>query len=328
MLIKYSFILSLGFLASVFSIETIKMIPLIDKLLNRQGVPFIGGICIFMSFLLSCLWGFKFVGHISYYVIGIIVSSTLMLLFGLIDDFREHSIMVKFFVQIMSVYLLVLSGVRTQIVSIGNPANIFITFIWVIGITNAFNLLDVIDGLSAGVSAIISLAFFVISVLTGNITFAILSLGLLGATLGFLIFNFPPARIYMGNSGSHFLGFIFAAIAIVINYATLDRKIALVTPILILGLPILDTLFIILMRLGKRKLPFIKSSDHLALRFLALGYSKRGTLLIMLYLCLFFSTCGVLVSRASNGIGIFIIIFVILVSFLITKRMSAVAIND
>jgi len=130
----------------------------------------------------------------------------------------------------------------------------------------------------------------------------------------------------MGNSGSHFLGFVLAAIALVISYAPLERKIALFSPLLILGLPIFDTAFLISMRIIKKSLPFKKSNDHLALRFLALGYSRKKTLLIMLTLCLFFSLCGILVSLVSNLSGITIIVFVGLVSLALTKKMSRVSV--
>jgi UDP-GlcNAc:undecaprenyl-phosphate GlcNAc-1-phosphate transferase len=151
---------------------------------------------------------------------------------------------------------------------------------------------------------------------------------LLGPLFGFLFRNFPPAKVYMGNSGSHLLGFVLAGISIMISYAPLERRVALVTPLLILGLPILDTAFLIFMRISKKKLPFKKSNDHLPLRLLALGYSKRKALLTMFSLCLFFSICAIMVSRFSNFVGISIIIFVIVVSWLFTKKMSKVAIND
>ena len=129
----------------------------------------------------------------------------------------------------------------------------------------------------------------------------------------------------MGNSGSHFLGFILAALALVISYAPLEREIALLSPLLILGLPIFDTGFLIWARLIKKRLPFKKSNDHPALKFLALGYSQKKALLVMLSLCLFFSLCGILLSQVSNLFGITIITFVILVSLVLTKQMGKVA---
>ncbi|PIP19995.1 MAG: hypothetical protein COX40_07070 [Candidatus Omnitrophica bacterium CG23_combo_of_CG06-09_8_20_14_all_40_11] len=326
MLINYFLIVLSGFLAGMFFVFFLRKLALRYKVLMPQGIPLIGGIAMGLSFIFTCLLWFSLHKGLSQEARGIIVTSFIMLIFGAIDDRRELSVLAKFLVQIIATSLLIFFGIRTQIVYIGNLSNIIITFIWVLGITNAFNHLDVIDGLAAGTAIIVSLAFFIISLSNGDIKTAILSLSLAMAALSFLIYNFPPARIYMGNSGSHFLGFVLAAIALVISYAPLERKIALFSPLLILGLPIFDTAFLISMRIIKKSLPFKKSNDHLALRFLALGYSRKKTLLIMLTLCLFFSLCGILVSLVSNLSGITIIVFVGLVSLALTKKMSRVSV--
>jgi UDP-GlcNAc:undecaprenyl-phosphate GlcNAc-1-phosphate transferase len=184
------------------------------------------------------------------------------------------------------------------------------------------------DGLAAGVAIIVTLSFAVISFLNGDNNTLFLTLALLGALFSFLRYNFPPAKIYMGNSGSHFLGFSLAAVALIIRYASLETKIALVSPLLILGFPIFDTAFLILIRLRKKRLPFKKSNDHLALRLLSLGYSKRKVLLIMLSLGLFFSACGVVTSQVCNPLDIIIIGLVVLVTLVLAKRMSKIAVYD
>jgi len=250
-----------------------------------------------------------------------------MLIFGVIDDWKELSILAKFLVQTVAASLLIFFGVRTQIVYIGTLSNIIITLIWILGITNAFDHLDVIDGLAAGVAMMASLTFFIISSFNGQLNAAILSLALAAISLSFLFYNFPPAKIYMGNSGSHFLGFVLAAVALLISYAPLERKIALLSPLLILGLPIFDTAFLILMRLTKKDLPFKKSNDHLALRLLASGYSKKKTLSAMFGLCLFFCLSGIVVSRVSNLWGIGTVTLVILVNLIITIKMSKLTVD-
>lgn len=322
MLTNYLFVALSGFFLSLFFISLFKKPALRYKVLMPHSIPLIGGIAIGLSFVLTSILVFFLHRSFSQEVIGSIIASFLMLIFGLIDDLRELSVSAKFLVQIIAASLLILFGVRTQIVHIGNLANIVITFIWVLGITNAFNHLDVIDGVAAGTALIISLAFFIISVLNGDIQNVILTLALSGAISSFLIYNLPPAKIYLGNSGSHFLGFILAAIALAIKYAPLERKIALLSPVLILGLPIFDTTFLILVRIIKKSLPFKKSDDHLALRFLALGYSKKKTLLTMLVLSLFFAISGVLLSQVSNLFGMVIIGFLILMSLALTIKMS------
>jgi UDP-GlcNAc:undecaprenyl-phosphate GlcNAc-1-phosphate transferase len=259
MLIYYSLIALSGFLLGAFLISTLKKFSLSHNLLILKGIPLIGGIGIGASFILVSLFSLAVYKYLPKEIIGIIASSGIMLAFGIIDDWHELSVWAKFLVQIIATTLLIFFGVRTQIVYIGNPLNIIVTFIWVLGITNAFNHLDVMDGVAGVTAIIVSLAFFLISVLNGDTTTAVLSLALAGAVLSFLIYNLPPARIYMGNSGSHFLGFLLAAIAMAISYASLERGAALLVPLLILGFPIFDTTFLILIRMSKRKMPFEKS---------------------------------------------------------------------
>jgi UDP-GlcNAc:undecaprenyl-phosphate GlcNAc-1-phosphate transferase len=328
MSINYLFIFLSGFLLNLVFIFLFKRISSKYSLLIYQGIPLIGGIAIALSFVLSCSLGFFLLGRLPEEAIGIIIASLIIFIFGVIDDWRELSIVAKFLFQVMATLLLVIFGVKTQIAHIGNPLNIMITFVWVLGITNAFNHLDIMDGLAAGTAAIVGSALFAICLLNGDINMAILSLAVTTISISFLIYNFPPARIYMGNSGSHFLGFVLAAIALAISYAPLERKIALLSPLLILGFPIFDTTFIILMRINKKRLPFKKTNDHLALRFLALGHSKKKVLSVMLALCLFFALCGVAVSQVPNLSGIIIIAFLVLVTLALAMRLSKVIVDE
>jgi len=327
MITNYIFIFSSGFLLTSAFILLLKKSTLRLNLLINAGIPLIGGIAMGLSFALISFFSCFILNKFSPMILGIIIAALIMLIFGIIDDWRELSIKAKFSVQIIATILLVLFGIRTQIVYIGALPNMIITFFWVLGITNAFNHLDVMDGLAASTAVIISLAFFIISLLGSNINIAILSLVLLSASIGFLIFNLPPAKIYMGNAGSHFLGFVLAAIAISISYASLERKTALLSPILILGLPLFDTAFLILTRLKNNISPFRKSNDHLALKLLSIGYSKKKTLSALVILCLLFCFCGILVSQARNIFGLIIITLVILFSLTVLLRMHKVSIN-
>jgi len=326
-LIQYAFIVLSGFLLGIFFISILKKFSLNYNLLISKEIPLIGGVAIGLSFILVSLLSLFLYKVLSKELVGIIVASAMILFFGVIDDWRELSIWAKFLVQIIACSLLIFSGVRTQIVNIGNISNIIITFIWVLGITNAFNHLDVMDGVASGTAVIVCAAFFATVFLNNDINVCILTLSLIGVAISFLIYNWPPAKIYMGNSGSHFLGFSLAAIALVISYAPLERKIALLSPLLILGLPIFDTAFLIFMRIAKRRLPFKKSDDHLALRFLKLGYSKNKTLLIMLFLCVFFSLSGVAVSQISNPFAIGVVIFAIFIGLVVATKLSKVKVD-
>ncbi|MFC1658851.1 MraY family glycosyltransferase [Candidatus Omnitrophota bacterium] len=327
--ISYLSIVPAGFLLGAFLISLFKKFAVkYHILISPQGIPLIGGLGMGLSFALVCLFIFLFYGDLSRESFGIIFASLIMLIFGMIDDRREFSITAKFLIQIIATSLLVLFGIRTQIIYIGAPLNLIITFIWVLAITNAFNHLDVVDGVAAGCAIITACAFFAVALVNTDIKIAILSLSLIAAAFSFFIHNFPPAKIYMGNSGSHFLGFVLAAIALSISYAPIERKIALLSPVLILGFPIFDTAFLILMRLIKSKSIFKKSNDHLALRLLSLGHSKKKALFFMLALSLFFSLSGVLLSQSSNATGTIIILLVVIMCLYAAKKIGRVSIYD
>jgi UDP-GlcNAc:undecaprenyl-phosphate GlcNAc-1-phosphate transferase len=291
-------------------------------------MPHIGGLGMGVLFLTAAMIALSLFKTSQALLLGILIPSMSMLFFEIIDDKREFSVNQKFFIQIISASLLILSGIRTHIVYIGDTANILITFIWVIGITNAFNHLDIMDGLAAAIATIISFAFFITAIICNNPSIAFLSLSLTGIALSFLAYNFPPAKIYMGNSGSHFLGFVFSAIALVMTYASIEKKIALLNPLLILGMPILDTSFVILMRIKKGKSALEKSNDHLALRFLKLGYSKKQTLFYMSSMSVILALFGILLRMLPNFIGFLIICLIIIASLKLIKKMGKINIES
>lgn len=325
---NYLTILIFIFFLGIFSLKLLKNISLRHKILFIKGMPHIGGLGIGILFITASFIALYLFKSSQKLLLGILTPSIATLLFGIIDDKKEFSVSQKLLAQIIAASLLILSGIRTQIVYIGDAANIIITFIWILGITNAFNHLDIMDGLAAIITAIISFAFCIIAIFTHNPPIIFLCLSLTAITLSFLPFNFPPARLYMGNSGSHFLGFVFSAIALVLNYATIGKKIALFSPLLILGLPIFDTAFVILMRIKKGKSPFAKSNDHLALRFLKLGYSKKQTLFYMSFIAVFFALCGVSLSRLANFISCLIICLIIIINIMLIKKMEKVSIEN
>lgn len=322
MFISSLLIFLISFFLGSFFIGLSRSISLKHNFLSIKGMPHTGGIAMGLSFLIACLSILLVLKNSHQLILGILVPAFVILFFGTIDDIRELSVWQKFLVQVVAVTLLILLGVRTKIIYIGDAANIIITSLWVIGITNAFNHLDIIDGLAGGTAAIISLAFFIVAAFSKNMAVAFLSSALMGIVVSFLTHNFPPAKVYMGNSGSHFLGFILAAVALSLSYASLERKIALLSPILILGFPIFDTAFVVLMRIGKGRSAVIKSNDHLALRLLEKGYSQNKTLWLMLALAVFFAFLGILLVSLSAFWGYFVICLAFLVSLALIVRMS------
>jgi UDP-GlcNAc:undecaprenyl-phosphate GlcNAc-1-phosphate transferase len=326
MLINSLLIAACAFLLSLFFILLLKKVTLKYNLLVSGGIPHIGGIAVGLSFILSSLSVFLALSILPKEALGLIIASALVLIFGIIDDLHELSVTAKFFVQLAATCLLILFGVRTQIVYIGNTLNILITVLWVLGITNAFNHLDIMDGLAGSTAAIIGIAFLYLSFLGSDIKIIILALSLTGGIFSLLLYNLPPAKIYMGNSGSHLLGFVLAALALMISYASMERKVALLSPLLILGLPIFDTAFLILMRVRKEKSIFKKSNDHLVLRLLKKGYTKQKALSFMLLLALLFVLSGILLTQVPNLLGLIIVAMVATVSLAVTRNMGRVAI--
>jgi UDP-GlcNAc:undecaprenyl-phosphate GlcNAc-1-phosphate transferase len=292
-------------------------------LLSREGIPLAGGIGMGAIFICAAL---IYCARASFPLeaAGLIAASFIMLCAGVVDDWRELSIGGKFLTQFVAATVLVLCGIKTDIVSIGLAGNLVITYIWVLGITNAINHLDILDGAAAGIVVMAAGALCILSALTHN-THAFFFCALLCAvSLGFLVVNLPPAKVYMGNAGSHFLGFVLAAVALSISYAPLERSVALASPLLILGFPMLDTWFLVWMRFRKRLLPFKKSNDHLILRLLAKGYSKKRTLAATYLLGAFFVLCGLAVSRVPNGVGLGIIGIALLLGAAVMSWMSKV----
>ena len=315
--------------SSIFCLVTVMLLRVFSLKYNFlvKGTPLVGGLAVAAAFFITSLFGSQFLKVQPQVMLGIFLSSLIMLGFGIIDDLREVSIITKLLMQVIACAILAFFGIKTHIVYIGNMANLFITFVWILGITNAFNHLDVMDGVAVGTGAIVSLGFLWIAFLTGNTTTMLLALALTGSLLGFFIINFPPAKVYLGNAGSHFLGFILAAGAMVISYAPLQRKIALLSPILMLGFPIFDTLFLIIMRLKQGRVIFKKSNDHFVLRLLRVYVSKRKSLFVTLVMALFFVLCAVATSQATNLSGAGIIILAIFISIYAYLRMSRVRVD-
>jgi UDP-GlcNAc:undecaprenyl-phosphate GlcNAc-1-phosphate transferase len=204
--------------------------------------------------------------------------------------------------QIVATLVVIMFGAEINFIS--NPFNgilplglfaIPLTLIWVVGVTNAMNLIDGLDGLAAGVTAIASFSLFFVALRTHQIGAAILMLALIGATLGFIRYNFFPAKIFLGDSGSLFLGFILA-FASIIGVLKTTLVVALIVPILILGVPIFDTLFAIGRRLSKGKHPFEADNKHIHHLLLRAGFNKREAVLAIYAVCFILSIIALVMA--------------------------------
>ncbi|HIE43478.1 MAG TPA: undecaprenyl/decaprenyl-phosphate alpha-N-acetylglucosaminyl 1-phosphate transferase [Candidatus Omnitrophica bacterium] len=292
---------------------------------KRVGIPYLGGGGLYLSFAIVLLINVLFRESLGVQksINSILLGGTLIFILGLYDDWKELPPGVKFIGQAIAISLAIALGIRTTIGYIPQIFNVMVTFIWIISITNALNLLDILDGLASGIALICSAALLLLGIITSNTMVVLLSSVVVGSTLAFLVFNFPPAKIFMGDSGSMFLGFFLSTTAILISFAPESHEIALLSPLLILGIPISDTLYLIYSRLKKKKPVFKKSNDHFVFHLLDKGLSEKKTLLSMYLLAIFLSASAIALTRLSNLAGILLVGLITIILILIGRRATA-----
>ena len=203
----------------------------------------------------------------------------------------------------------------------------FLSFFWIVGISNAFNLLDVFDGICATVFLIAAgfLAFF--AALNGDYySFIILSF-LFFSVLGFMFLNFPPAKIYMGNAGSHFLGFVLAVLSMRIDYASADNVFAVFVPLAVLAVPIFDTAYLLYIRPRKKIMPIEKSNDHISMQLAKAGVSPRKVLLVFALTSFLYGALGIGIYIYGFK-GVVVTAFVSLIIVFLLYRFSLRFLNE
>ncbi|MGE5342849.1 MAG: MraY family glycosyltransferase [Candidatus Omnitrophota bacterium] len=228
---------------------------------QREPVPYMGGVIIYFAFISPVSLMFQFNKEL----LGILFAASILLIVGLFDDLKALTPGIKFLFQVVATYTLIKSGIYINVAILPPWLNSILSFIWILSIINAFNIIDIMDGLASVVGATAALTLFVISLYDSNFLLSILSLSLAGALLGFLKLNWEPARIYLGDAGSMVIGLIIGALAIMTDYSRYNN-LAVVSGIIILSIPIFDMVYVIILRLLKRKNPFFGSPDHFALR--------------------------------------------------------------
>ncbi len=288
--------------------------PVIAKVAGRAGfvdrpggrkvhtnvTPLGGGIAIFAGFTVAAAGT---VGA-NREVIGIMAGAGLVFATGLADDALGLKAWLKISIQIVASLVLVSSGVVIKVLP-SYYANVALTIFGVVGITNAMNFLDNMDGLAAGIAAIICGCFIAVAKRTGQMELAALAMGLGGAAAGFLVFNFLPAKVFMGDAGSTLLGFGCAALAVLGKWSE-DLFIASSVPTLILGILIFDTVMITVLRVRNGKVHSVKEwleyadVDHISHRLARVGLGEAGAVVAIYGLTLFFSVIGVLVQKLSR----------------------------
>lgn len=242
---------------------------------QRAPVPYLGGLAIYLAFLISLTFTFEF----RHDVLGIVLAGTLVMMLGLIDDFGVLTPGVKLAGQLLSVFILIKSGIRIEIASLPEWLDIGLTVFWMVGVINAFNLLDIMDGLAAGIGVISAALLCIVAILNGDHTISFMLVALIGSLLGFLRYNWSPASIYMGDAGAMFIGLMLGSLSMIGKY-TEGHSISLLTPVLILGMPIFDTLFVMYIRFLRGLPIFLGSPDHMAIRLRHWGLSVQQVVLI------------------------------------------------
>ena len=327
-------------------IAAILLTPLVKRLAFRLGavdapnyrkvhariMPRLGGLAIYFAFIigfffLKFMTGFK----TPEYAYAILIAATIIVITGIIDDMREISAKAKLLGQIVAACIVVFGG-GIQMSSINLPfgdgildfgwLSIPLTIIWIVGVTNAVNLIDGLDGLAAGVSTIALATLAVMAMLMQNGIVIAMAAILAAATIGFLVFNFHPAKIFMGDTGALFLGFMIAVLAL-LGFKNVTF-ISFIIPIIILGVPISDTFFAIVRRLRQKKKWSDPDKSHLHHRLLDLGFSHRQTVLLIYAIAAVFGVVAIVFSMAKVG-GAILLIAVLLVAIELLVEMIGLA---
>src|ERR1035437_1583473 len=293
---------------------------------HKSPVPYLGGIAIYLAFVIPVIAA-KIIMHQQLYgVVGILAGATIMMVMGLIDDVKNLKPVTKLAVQLIVALILLKVNMNIKFMD-HNLLNMFITVIWVVGVTNAVNLIDIMDGLAGGVTAVASLAFFAVAFLSGRVNDMIPAIALFGALAAFLVYNRPPAKIYMGDAGSLFLGFMMASLALNESYSR-NNYIAVLSPIIILGVPIFETFMLIVIRLSKGILPIYGTNDHLAQRLVMIGLTKPRAVLFLITLTLVLSIMAVVSTLLSMSGALVLYLFIAAAAFMFAMLIMAVDMKD
>ncbi|MDD4377536.1 MAG: MraY family glycosyltransferase [Eubacteriales bacterium] len=276
-------------------------IPKDERRMHSKAMPRFGGLAIFVGTTASMVMYMSYDSR----VVGVIIGGILIYLLGIIDDLKNLPAKVKFLGQTIVACIMYAFNIRIEFITnyfgeglnhFGTTVCFIVTILWIVGITNTVNLIDGLDGLAAGISAIASLCIAYVAYIHGMYLVSCAMLAIAGGALGFLPFNFYPAKIFMGDGGSLFLGFTLSTLSILgpVKGATI---IAVVVPVIVLGIPIFDTAFAILRRIANKKPIMEADKGHLHHRLMASGYGQRRAVLMLYGISGIMGIAAVLISR-------------------------------
>jgi UDP-GlcNAc:undecaprenyl-phosphate/decaprenyl-phosphate GlcNAc-1-phosphate transferase len=273
---------------------------------HLEPIPLLGGLAMYGAVMLAILLAFD--GPARAQSIGIVSGATLVAVVGFLDDRKLLHHQVKLFIAMpLAAGILMASGVRANVftVLLGSSVGVWLdaalTIVWVVGITASFSILDHMDGLCAGVAAMASAFFALVAYLNGQTVVTMLAAATLGAATGFLRWNFKPAKIFMGDGGAMFLGFLMATLGLKLRLEHSTNLAGWLAPVLILGATIFDTTLVTISRSRRGLIPFTTpGKDHSAHRLANLGLGQRGAVLMMYLAGAIGGTAGLLVTYLST----------------------------
>jgi len=281
----------------------IKLRVMVDpggRRVHTRPMPLWGGIAIYGAFALTCLVVGELAGSgigIAAPMRGVLLAGVLLLTVGMMDDMKDLSAGVQALAIVLGGVLLILFGVKIQfltnpfsrgsMIALGATMSWIVTLVWVFGVTKTVDLMDGLDGLAAGIGAIAAGVLAIMAYYSSQAQVALMGAALCGACVGFLRFNFSPAKIFMGTGGSQFIGFVLAAISI-IGAFKMAAAIAIALPILVFGVPIFDAAFVVLKRVVNRRPVHVADRTHLHHRLLDRGLSQKQAVLVIYVISLLF----------------------------------------
>lgn len=300
-------------------------VPKDERRMHKVPIPRMGGLAIFLGFIISVL---LFV-EVDDQMKGILLGSVIIVVMGIIDDITPLRASLKFVIQILAALIPVYYGV--QITCISNP-NLFsdnpywnfgwlsipITVIWIVGLTNAVNLIDGLDGLAIGVSSISALTMLAIAILVAEPQVAVIMAALVGACIGFMPYNMNPAKIFMGDAGSTFLGYILACITIQ-GLFKFYAVISFVVPFLILGLPIFDTMFAIIRRISHGQNPMAPDRSHVHHRLIDMGLNQKQAVAVLYVISAILGLSAVVLATSGEIKAILCLMALIIVCLIAVR---------
>lgn len=300
-------------------------IPKDSRKIHQKPMPYFGGLAIYVS-IISCM--FVYMPHTTTNLF-IMAGATIIVLTGIVDDMYGMPAKVKMLLQVIAAVVAIKGGVQIHFIT--NPLSITgmsylltwlsipITLFWIVGITNTINLIDGLDGLASGVASIAATTLLFTAATLGHDFIMMQCAIIAGASLGFLPFNFNPAKIFMGDTGSLLLGYMLAVTS-VSGMVKSVAAVALAVPVFALGLPIFDTTFAIIRRYINKKPIMEADKDHLHHKLMKIGLNQRQTVLVMYFISMMLGIIAVIIADADPFTGIIVATIVVIAVFYFARK--------